>query len=526
MKRTKWLLTIGALASAVIWTALSADVPSHASPAASQPPFSQFLFLPIVMVPAGYDWLQFDFDPQHSGNNTAETRISAANVVSLSLLFKQPLPSDADGAPTYLSNVATYTGTRDLIFLTTTDGHIAALDAHTGSPIWSKSHGPGGCHINNISSACYTTSSPAIDPNRAYVYSYGLDGVVHKHAVGDGSEVLGSGWPETTTLKAYDEKGSTALSLAIAQNGTAYLYVVHAGYPGDGGDYQGHVTAINLSTSTQMVFNTLCSNHAVHFVDSRSTTGTDCYPQTQSGVWARAGVVYNANNDRIYLSTGNGTFNASKYLWGDTVLALNSDGSGLSGAPLDSYTPVNFQSLQNNDTDLGSTAPALLPPASGKYPHLAVQAGKDGMLRLLNLDNLSGQNGAGFVGGEVFSMNFQPGGVILTQPAIWTNRADNSTWVYVANGSGMSGLQLIIDGSGNPSLVTQWTRPGGSSPIIANGVLYVVQNNLISARNPLNGNLLWSDSHVGGIHWQSPIVANGVLYITDQHGDLTAFALP
>ena len=286
------------------------------------------------------------------------------------------------------------------------------------------------------------------------------------------------------------------------------------------------MTAINLSTGTQKVFNTLCSNHAVHFVDSRITTGADCWPQTQSGVWARAGVVYNANNDRVYMSTGNGTFNPSQYLWGDTVLALAADGSGLSGAPLDSYTPVNFQSLQNSDTDLGSTAPALLPPAGGKYPHLAVQGGKDGKLRLLNVDNLSGQNGAGFVGGEVFSMNFPPGGGILTQPAVWTNPADNSTWVYVANPSGLSGLQLSIDGGGNPSLQTRWTMPGGTSPIIANGVLYVARSNLISARNPLDGNLLWSDSRIGGIHWASPIVANGVLYITDQHGDLTAFALP
>ncbi len=79
-----------------------------------------------------------------------------------------------------------------------------------------------------------------------YVYSYGLDGYVHKYQVGDGIEILTGGWPQLTTLKGYDEKGSSALSIATS-GGVKYLYVVHGGYPGDKGDYQGHVTAINLA---------------------------------------------------------------------------------------------------------------------------------------------------------------------------------------------------------------------------------------------------------------------------------------
>ena len=64
----------------------------------------------------------------------------------------------------------------------------------------------------------------------------------------------------------------------------------------------------------------ICSNQAVHFVDSRVTSGPDCRPQTQSAIWARPGVVYNANNDRIYMTTGNGTFNPST-LWGVGTLS-------------------------------------------------------------------------------------------------------------------------------------------------------------------------------------------------------------
>jgi hypothetical protein len=114
-----------------------------------------------------------------------------------------------------------------------------------------------------------TNSSPAIDPtNRLYVYSYGLDGKAHKHQVGDGIDITTGGWPQLASLKPQVEKVAGALSTATAHNGANYLYVPHGGYNGDGGDYQGHVTAIDLSTGRQNVFNTLCSDQFVHFTTS------------------------------------------------------------------------------------------------------------------------------------------------------------------------------------------------------------------------------------------------------------------
>jgi hypothetical protein len=494
-------------------------------------PVNYSLYLPIVIKFGPlYDWPQFNGDAGHSGSNTLEKSISQANVSQLGMLFQVSLPAAADGAPAYLSGVATASGIHNLVFVTTRDGGTAALDATTGATVWVQPRRGGSCLINNNGSrneACYTTSSPAIDPDRKYVYSYGLDGNVHKYAVGDGMEVVTGGWPELTSRKVYDEKGSSALSIATAKSGVSYLYVAHGGYPGDAGNYQGHLTAINLTDGSQKVFNTLCSNQAVHFIDNRVTSGPDCYPQTTSAIWARPGVVYDQVNDRIYMATGNGAFAPGLFRWGETVFALNPDGSGaVTGNPLDSYTPTNFQNLTDTDTDLGSTAPAILPAASGKFPHLAVQGGKDAKLRLLNLDNLSGKNLVGQTGGELFSMNVPMGGEILTQPAVWVNPVDSHTWVFVSNGAGIAGLELVVDGAGNPSLQGRWTAGAGTSPVVANGVLYYARSGLISALSPTSGNLLWSSSQVGGIHWQSPIVANGVVYLEDQNGNLTAFALP
>ncbi len=250
----------------------------------------------------------------------------------------------------------------------------------------------------------------------------------------------------------------------------------------------------------------------------------DC-PDFQSAIWARPGVIYDSATDKIYVATGNGTYNNTQYYWGDSVFSLHPDGTGVNGDPLDSYTPVNYLDLQNGDTDLGSTAPAILPNNS-RYPHLAVQGGKDAILRLINLDNLSGQGGPGFTGGEVFSMTVPQGGEIVTMPAVWVNPADHSTWIFVANDSGLSGLKLDVDGLGNPRLVTQWQiGQGGTSPILANGVLYYAGNGGIWALNPINSVQLWHDTSIGGIHWESPIVADGILYITDESGQLSAYTL-
>jgi hypothetical protein len=92
-----------------------------------------------------------------------------------------------------------------LLFVTTGEGRIIALDAQTGATVRSRQHGPAAAR-STPGWRLLQTSSPAIDPNRLYVYSYGLDGNVHKHQVGDGTEIITGGWPQNATLKGYDER--------------------------------------------------------------------------------------------------------------------------------------------------------------------------------------------------------------------------------------------------------------------------------------------------------------------------------
>jgi hypothetical protein len=222
--------------------------------------------------------------------------------------------------------------------------------------------------------------------------------------------------------------------------------------------------------------------------------------------------------------------------WSESVLALHPDGTGAGGKPLDSYTPPNWSSLDDTDADIGSTGPTILSaPPTSILQHLALQSGKDGMLRLLNLANLSSAGGPGHTGGSVGAPFAVPqGGGVFQQPATWINPADGSNWVFVVNSRGASALRLTVDGGGNPSLVTQWSKTvdslsaslAGTSPVVANNMLFYINGSNVRVLDPVSGNSLRTASGTGSPHWQSLIVANGVVYVTDQGSHLTAFSLP
>lgn len=486
---------------------------------------------PSVSQAAGYDWLQFGFDQQHSGNNPLETTLNASNVSGLKKLFQVQLPTNtippaidniADDTPVYLSTVAVGGSQKDLVFLTTMPGDIIALDAHTGVQVWRHQNGVANC-VDSTPQPCFTTASPAIDPNRAFVYSYGVDGKVHKYQVATGDEVLTGGWPEVTTIKPTLEKGSASLAIGGQGFGSSYLYVANGGFIGDRGDYQGHLTTINLATGAQAVFNTLCSNQTVHLATQPSTPNCG---SAESAIWARPGAIYDPDTGKVYVATGNGPYDPSSFSWGDSVLTLHPDGTGAGdGNPVDSYTPTDQQQLDDSDTDLGSTAPAVLPVNNGH--HYAVQGGKDQMLRLINLDDLSGKGKPGQIGGEFGLITVPQGGLIFSQPAVWRNPKDGKVWVFVGTDRGLAGVSLNANGNDWDSAAV-WTDTDQpcTSPVVANSVLFCAGSNYIRAVDPTTGAELWHDTAIGSIHWESPIVVNGTLYITDGNQQLTAYALP
>ncbi|HET9111845.1 MAG TPA: PQQ-binding-like beta-propeller repeat protein [Ktedonobacterales bacterium] len=454
------------------------------------------------------DWRMFGYDPARSGVNPTDTRLSTSNVGQLTKLWQARLPGVADSSPILLHGLPFPGGARDVLYVTTRDGRLLALDASDGSMLWSQQ--PQGPKI--------THSSPVADLARQYVYAYGLDGALHRYNPTSGAEVKGGGWPAPITRMTQTEKQGSALNLA---NGR--IYVTTGGYIGDAPPYQGHVVSIEPSTGAEHVFNSLCSNLP------RLLVASDCASQ-MSGIWSRGGAVIDPVTGDVWADTGNGPFDANRggYDYGDSILRLSPDGSTL----LDSFTPANYQRLADNDTDLGSSAPALLPRISDSAtPLMLVQAGKDGILRLINRQDMSGQGGPGHVGGELQSLDLGCG--LYTQPTVWTQSGTDRVWVFLGTSCGMRAYQFTTGADHVSRLEEVWQNgDGATTPVIAGGVLVAAGSGAVRAYDPVTGRTLWSSDQasangtIGPIHWESPIVVDGAVYITDENGLITCYGLP
>ena len=72
--------------------------------------------------------------------------------------------------------------------------------------------------------------------------------------------------------------------------------------------------------------------------------------------------------------------------------------------------------------------------------------------------------------------------------------------------------------------MSQWNKgPGGSSALVANGILFYNSSGGIKALDPATGTQLFSDSSPSGLHWESPIVSGGRLFVGDESANLWAY---
>jgi hypothetical protein len=221
-----------------------------------------------------------------------------------------------------------------------------------------------------------------------------------------------------------------------------------------------------------------------------------------NAIWGRAGAMIEPGTGRILVATGNGPFNGIDN-WGSSALELSPDASRL----LHNWTPTNQLFLDDNDLDVGSTSPALLPTYHGF--RLAIQGGKEGKLDLLNLSRLDGTAGGPSprLGGQLQAISAPGGGEVLTAPAVWSD--GSRVFVFVANDSGTAAYELV--GGDHPRLRVAWQNgTDGTSPVVAGGLLYVYDENdgQLNVRQPVSGVELRALPVADG-HWNSPIVVGG-----------------
>jgi hypothetical protein len=313
--------------------------------------------------------------------------------------------------------------------------------------------------------------------------------------------VRSGGWPVRITQNPGFEKISSPLNIS-----RTFVIAATASF-GDAGDYQGHVVIVGLRSGRIIhVWNALCGNTRKLLVPS------SC-PWAGAGIWARAGVVVQPGTGDLLFATGNGVWDGYA-AWSNSVIVLSPDGSRRIG----SWTPADWPSLAANDLDIGSTAPALLSSS------VAVQGGKDGELRLLDLPLIERKQPT--VVGHELQVVPGPGGAVFSAPAVW--RSGGKTWMFIATSARLAGYTYS-----QRKLALRWNRavPGptlGTSPVVAGGLLYLnnVANRTLDIYRPTKGQLV-TRLPVGHGHWNSPIVTDGRIALGegDANQQLTTGAL-
>jgi hypothetical protein len=483
-------LPIGLGAAAVVCVMAAAC--GSATPADSSTPTIARSAIPAAAAGANpvLDWPEFGLDPQRSDVASGSTGITAGDLGRLHRL-RVSLPGTVDSSPVYLHGVTVAGASHDTIVLTTTYGKTLALDASTGNVLWTFT-APG--YSSWAGSAQLTTTSPLADPDRRFVYAASPNGLIHKLSLQNGAEA--AGWPVRVTLEPHREKLAAALNID-----GRYVIATTGGYYGDAPPYQGHVALIDRSSGRLAgVFNTLCANRRGLLVPS------SC-PASDSAILSRGGVVVEPGGRRILLSTGNGPWNGSTN-FGDSVLELTVPGLRLHQA----FTPLDQAHLNETDTDLGSSAPALLDG------HRAVLAGKDGILRVLALSRLNGHapagTGTGTLGGEVQRLQIPGGGELFSAPAVW--RHNGHTTAFVADEGGTAAYVLR-----RGRLLRAWQNSNpGTSPVMAGGLLFVydLSQGGINVYRPSSPRPLAKLPGSPG-HWNSPVVADGHVIEPEGNGN-------
>jgi glucose dehydrogenase len=425
----------------------------------------------VSTVASTHDWTQFGVDVGRSSSSPEATGITAANVAGLTRQ-QVTLDGTVDASAIYLHGVRAGGGTHDVFFVTTTYGKTIAIDADNGAILWEFT--PTG-YASLAGSRQITTATPVADPNREFIYAASPDGHIQKLAVADGHSV----WSTSITNLPTREKIASSLNYFRGR-----VVAVTGGYIGDAPPYQGHVAVLDAASGRLThVWNSLCSDRA-GVIDPSSCA------ESGSAIWGRAGAVIDSTTGDMYVATGNALWDG-KTNWGDAAISLDADGTRI----VDNYTPTNSNELRARDADVGSTSPVLL---GGGF---IAQGGKDGTFRVIAFGRTRGA--APRLGGEAQVVQSPSSKRLLTAPAVL--RSGSTTWVFAANDAGTAAWTF----SGG-QLQEKWKNgTGGTSPLVAGGLLYVYDpSGGLVVYEPETGRQI-AKLDCGNGHWNSPIVVDG-----------------
>jgi hypothetical protein len=478
-------------------------------------------------------------DNTRSGLNPNETLLTPAsvNVNNFGQLFTHNVDGQIAGQPLYVSQISMGDGlVHNVVFVATQNNTVYAFDAdntqgNNANPIWSVSlddggtpdpiadYGCTGTHYNEIG----IMGTPVIDPGLTTIYVVAKTVIgtgpnalrnfsLHALSITTGSELLGG--PVIISGTAPSGNGSGTFNpvlqmqrpaLALDNNGVLYI-----GFGGNGCDeyaYNGWLFAYSSQTLQQQ---------SAFLITPDGTRGS---------IWQGGSGPAVDENGYIYVATANGTYDGPNGAndYGDTVLKMGWNGSVF--GMVDYFTPYNQLQLAQQDLDLGSAGPLILPDQPGLYPHELVAGGKQGTLYLIDRDNLGQYNA------ETDNVIQEIPQAVVNEltgvPTYWNNS------VYVAGEGDHVKQFALVDGLLTQQPVSEttptFTGYGPASTSITangttNGILWMIRHTspALFAFDPTNlANEFWDstkapkqrDKLVPVMRFVTPTISNGKVYV-------------
>jgi outer membrane protein assembly factor BamB len=360
----------------------------------------------------GVNVLTHHNDNARTGANLSEQRLNTTSVASdgFGLLSSLAVDGQIYAQPLYVSTLPFPDGSlHNVVYLATMHNSVYAVDADTLAILWSEQLGlpvnadfmpmsparesadvtkiinctptdkktTGGPH--NIFPEIGITSTPVIDLGSQTIYvvpKVTVDGqfyyyLLHALDLRTGAERAGSPAMITANVPSTAKDSHSLILTFIPKNhlqrpalllANGRVYVAFGAHQ-DTPPYHGWVIAYDAKTLKQ----------------------TGAYVTTpngeEGGIWQSGSGPAADEKGNIYFMVGNGTFGQTSQAGsdlGDSFVKLNPD-----LALLDWFTPHNFQNMADNDIDLGSSGPMLMPGTS-----LLIGGDKHGRFYLINRDKM------------------------------------------------------------------------------------------------------------------------------------------
>jgi outer membrane protein assembly factor BamB len=317
-------------------------------------------------------------DISRDGLNSNEVLLSSSTVNSnqFGKLFAFNVDGYAQAQPLYMSALTVNGATHNVAFVATMHDSVFAIDADTGVQLWQTSllYPSGATTVPMSAQGCGGVTgfdevgilgTPVIDPSTNTLYVVAKTDVsgtyyfyLHALDVTTGLEKFGGPTSITATIgsltfNVLDELQRPGL---LESNGSIYI-----GFGSNGCDITGRgwFFAYNASTLQQ---------EAVMTTQPDNSYGSSIW---QGGTGPAADSLGN-----IYFATANGQFDYGTSDLGDSVLQLTLGSGGFTLA--DYFTPFDQANMYDNDLDLGSCGPVLLPTqTNSSTPNLILTSGKD-----------------------------------------------------------------------------------------------------------------------------------------------------